>query len=330
MRAGPLQLAGPDDVRLLVEAGLDLDEDHDLLAALGGPDERLDERRIARRAVQRLLDGQDVRIVGGLGDEPLDGRRERLVRVVDQDVAGADRGEDVGRLVLVRRDEPRRRDRRPGRDLEVGPVQVGDAPQAGEVEHAADLVAVVLVEAEAAHQQGPRAGRHRALDLEADGLAEPAPPQLLLDGEQQVVGLVLLDREVGVAGHAEEVVLQDLHAGEQGVEVGLDDLVDEHEPRRLDLDEARQDLRHLDPGEAALAGGRVAQADRDRQAERRDVRERVAGVHGERRQDREDLVEEPLAERLVVLGDRGVVDELDRPRRPATGGRRRRSPSVRR
>ena len=31
--AGVLELAGPDDVRLLVEAGLDLDEDDDLLAA---------------------------------------------------------------------------------------------------------------------------------------------------------------------------------------------------------------------------------------------------------------------------------------------------------
>ena len=74
---------------------------------------------------------------------------------------------------------------------------------------------------------------------------------------------------------------------------------------------------HLDPGEAALAGLRVAQPDRDRQAERRDVRERMAGVDRERREDREDLVEEALAERLVVLRDRGVVDDLD-----ALGGER--------
>ena len=55
-------------------------------------------------------------------------------------------------------------------------------------------------------------GRHRALDLEADRLAEPAAAELLLDRHQQVVRLVLLDREVGVAGHPEEVVLEDLHA----------------------------------------------------------------------------------------------------------------------
>ena len=37
--AGLLQLARPDDVGLLVEAGLDLDQHHDLLAPLGGPDQ---------------------------------------------------------------------------------------------------------------------------------------------------------------------------------------------------------------------------------------------------------------------------------------------------
>ena len=113
--AGPLQLAGPDDVRLLVEARLDLDEDHDLLALLGGADQVAHDRRVAARPVERLLDRQDVGVVGGLRDEPLDRRGEALVRVVDEDVAGADRGEHIGRLVLVGRHEPRRHDRRPGR-----------------------------------------------------------------------------------------------------------------------------------------------------------------------------------------------------------------------
>ena len=106
-------------------------------------------------------------------------------------------------------------------------------------------------------------------------------------------------------------MLLDLHPGEQRVEVRLDDLVEQDEARRLDLEQARQDLRDLDPGEPALAGLRIAQPDRDRQAERRDVRERVSRIDGERRQHREDLVEEALAERLVVLGDRRVVEQFD-------------------
>ena len=57
--------------------------------------------------------------------------------------------------------------------------------------------------------------------------------------------------------------------------------------------------------------------------ERADVRERVPRVHRERREDREDLVVEPLAERLVVLGDLVVVEDLD-----ALGGELRRGSSA--
>ena len=110
-----------------------------------------------------------------------------------------------------------------------GPVELGDPVQRGQVEHAGDLVAVLGFEAEPALQQGARGGRHRPLHLEPDRLAEPASPELLLDRHQEVVGLVLLDREVGVAGDPEQVRLDDLHAGEQVLEVGLDDLVDRHE-----------------------------------------------------------------------------------------------------
>ena len=39
--------------------------------------------------------------------------------------------------------------------------------------------------------------------------------------------------------------------------------------------------------------------------------ERVARIDRERGEDREDLLEEPFAERLVVLRDRGVVHDLD-------------------
>ena len=76
-------------------------------------------------------------------------------------------------------------------------------------------------------QQRARRVRHRALDLEPDDLAEAALAQLLLDRHQQVGRLFLLDREVGVARDPEEVVLEDLHAREQRVEVGGDDLLEQ-------------------------------------------------------------------------------------------------------
>ena len=79
----------------------------------------------------------------------------------------------------------------------------------------------------------------------------------------------------------------------------------------LDLDEAGQDLGHLDPGEAALAGLRVAHADGDRQAEGADVRERVARIDRQRGEDREDLVDEPFPQPGMVLGQGRVVDDRD-------------------
>ena len=74
---------------LLVEARLDLDEGEHLLAGLGRVDQRLDDRAVAAGAVERLLDGEHVRVGGGLLEERLHARRERLVRVVQQHVLPA-------------------------------------------------------------------------------------------------------------------------------------------------------------------------------------------------------------------------------------------------
>ena len=315
--AGALQRAGPDDVGPLVEAGLDLDHDDDLLAALGGLDERPDDGRVAARAVERHLDGQHVGVAGRLLDEALHGADERLVGVVDEQVAGADGGEDVGLLVLVVRQQPRRDDRVPGLALELGDVEVGDRLQRAQVEHAGDLVDVLGLEAQAALQERARLGRHRALDLEPHDLAEAAPAELLLDGQQQVVRLVLLDGEVGVAGHPEEVVLDDLHAREERVQVGGDDLLQQHVGAHADLHQARQDRGHLDAREVALAGLRVAHGHRQRERQVADVREGMAGVDRQRRQDREDLVHEPPPQLELALRSLVVADDADALRRPA-------------
>ena len=98
-----LELGRPGDVRLLVEARGELDERDDLLAGLGGTDERSDDRAVrSRGAVERLLDGEHVGIGDGLVDEGLDAVRERLIGVVDEDVAAIDDLEDVDLAVVAR------------------------------------------------------------------------------------------------------------------------------------------------------------------------------------------------------------------------------------
>jgi hypothetical protein len=124
--------------------------------------------------------------------------------------------------------------------------------------------------------------------------AEPASGQLTLQRREQVLGVVLLDLEVLVAGDPEGEVLTDLHAGEQVVQVGGDDVLERHEPGGVHVGQPRlvravgdaqhpgEHGRHLDPGEVLLAGARVDQDDREVQGEAGDVRERVRRVDGER------------------------------------------------
>ena len=71
-------------------------------------------------------------------------------------------------------------------------------------------------------------GRHALLDLEAHGASEPTAAQLHLDGLEEIVGL-LLQRQVGVASDAEGPPVLDLHAGEEGVQLRGDDLLERHE-----------------------------------------------------------------------------------------------------
>ena len=90
-----LQLARPPDVGLLVEPRLDLHQRDDLLARRRRVHERVDDGGVARRPVERLLDREHVRVGRGLLDEALHAGGERVVGVVDEHVALAQRGEDA-------------------------------------------------------------------------------------------------------------------------------------------------------------------------------------------------------------------------------------------
>jgi hypothetical protein len=76
------------------------------------------------------------------------------------------------------------------------------------------------------------------------------------------------------------------------------DLLDRDQPRALEEHERRDERRHGDLGEPLAAGLAVAQEYGDIQRQRRDVRERMRVVNGERRQHRID----PPLEQRVELG----------------------------
>ena len=73
-------------------------------------------------------------------------------------------------------------------------------------------------------------------DLQPHRRAEAAPGQLALQRLQQVLVAVVVHLELGVAGDPEQVVLDDLHAGEELAQVGGDQLLDRQEPRPRAVD----------------------------------------------------------------------------------------------
>jgi len=67
VHARPLQVLGPAQVVLLVEARLDLDQGGDVLAVLGRLDQGRDDRAVLAGAVERLLDRQHMRVASTCG-----------------------------------------------------------------------------------------------------------------------------------------------------------------------------------------------------------------------------------------------------------------------
>ncbi len=320
-----LEGLGPADVALFVEARLELEEDGHLLAVGGGLHQRVDDRRVAAHAVERGLDGQHVGVVGGGAHEVHD-RVERVVGVVQQDVPLADGGEDVGLLGAV---QHRRRGLHQRLIRQVGAVDALEVPEAAEAEGRLDRVDVLLAQLEVLAEDAADALRHVLVDGDADHRAEPPPAHEALDGLEQVVGLELLDGELGVAGHAEGVRLEDLHTREEGLEVRGDDLLEPGEPllRRLagilalfcrcavrrghGHQAGQRRARHLDAGEALLPA-LVAHQHGEVVAHVGDVREGPPGVEGERREHREDLLGKVCVESRLLGGvERSVVDDVD-------------------
>src|SRR6516164_5199612 len=81
-----------------VKARLELDKRGHRLAGFGSFGERLDDRRIRRRAVERLLDGDDVGIAGRLLQE-VHHHVERLEWVVDNKILLTDRPQAIAAVV---------------------------------------------------------------------------------------------------------------------------------------------------------------------------------------------------------------------------------------
>ncbi len=107
-----------------------------------------------------------------------------------------------------------------------------DLPQRAHVEQPVHGVDLVVLHAQQAGEGVAELARAPGAHLHPHDLAEAPAAQLVLDRLEQVGGVVG-DLEVGVAGDAEDVVVGDLHAREEGIQVVGDDVLERHQQRRL-------------------------------------------------------------------------------------------------
>ncbi len=157
------------------------------------------------------------------------------------------------------------------RVLEVRPVhQVVHGQQPIEVDGTVDLVERAALEAELVQQEVGHVVGAVVGDLQAHAVAVAARGQLALEREQQVVDLLLVDEQVGVARHAELVAAVHAHAREQLLDERMDDRGQEHEvvlavarQVRRQLDDAGQRARRLHDRGPAAAPECVLAAQRD-------------------------------------------------------------------
>ena len=295
---GALQLRRPHQVLLLVEARLQLDDRGHRLAGLGRVDQRTDDRRVLAGAVQRLLDSDDVGVLRRLlqkGENHL----ETLVRMVDHQVLGADRGEAVAAMLP----NALGKSRRIGLELQVRTVLVDQDAEVGDAQDAGDDGCIAVVHAERVADQVAQAGRRRTLDLQADDLATPPPLDRGLVKADQIFGF-LLDLDVAVADHPEGTVAEQFVARKQLAEEQPDGVLQADEPRRLagQADEPRQHRRQHQQRAQDTVVGQPPQLQDQAEALVRDEREGVRGIDRLGGEHREDLLEEMMLEPLVAVG----------------------------
>src|SRR5882672_5985729 len=141
--AGLLERARPADVSILVETRLQLNQRHALLPLLCRFDQCGNDGRVLARAIQRGLQCDDRRIARRREQKSFEARRERVERVVDEDVVPPDLREQL--VGVSRRREAWMYNRKPCLVFEVGPIEADELLQLGKIEQTLDQVDLIPV-----------------------------------------------------------------------------------------------------------------------------------------------------------------------------------------
>ena len=304
LHAGAFEIARPADIGFLVEARLEFHQRGDRLAGFGSIDQRADDRAVVRGAVQRLLDGDDIGIDGGLAQE-LHDDVERLVWVVDDDVLLADRREAVAAMVADAF----------GKTRIVGCEFQIVARHGDQFRHLVDRKQPVQHadpagrHAEFQGDEIPQFRRYLIVEFDADHRTAPSPLQCGLEELHQIFRL-FGDLDIAVADQPERPGALHLIAREELADELVDGFLDWNETDAFlavgQPDESLQRHWKAQQRRHFLAISAMAKLQRNREAEIGNEGERMRRIDGERRQHRENLFVEVLFQPVPLVLRQGV------------------------
>ncbi len=176
-----------------------------------------------------------------------------------------------------------------------------------EIERAVDAVDIVFAQLENLAQDILHVAWAAVLDFQAHRIAAGPLAQFVLDGAQQIFRLFLVDIEVAVARNAEAINLLHFQPGKEVVDMVLNQILDEDVVpfiafRMRNAHQSRQDARNgHDRVQRFRRALRPFQAQEKIMAFVLQLREGVAGIHGQRRQHREDFFAEVVGRPSLIL-----------------------------
>ena len=198
-----LEQPRPLNVVGFVEARPQFHDRRDLFALARGVFEGADDARIAAGAVKRLFDREHVGIRGGLFQK-IHHAVERLIRMMQQNVAFANRGEQVRLAAQIRADRSdERRVTQPGRMIAF--IQ---RHQPCGIQRAVDEMKIILRQAQRFQQSIADHLRAIVVGLEPHGVALAAIVQFVLHRFEQIGRFFLVDVELAVSGDAKRPVAE--------------------------------------------------------------------------------------------------------------------------
>ena len=285
LNARLLQIARPTNIGGFVEPRLELD-DHSDLFFRGGVDQSADNRRVLAGAVERLLDGEDVRVLRGAFNET-DDSGIRIVGMVEKELTLANQLEYRGRAGFQRQfagSEWRKLQVR-ARRLVVHVEEPGEIYRAIDAENLPGREAEIRLEA--VNDLLIRAD----LDFQAHGGAFAAAVELRIHGVKKAARFLFFQIQIAIARDAEGGGGRNFISVIEALGKGMYHIVEENvfsrSFRRRQENQARERPRNGDDSEIGVRVAALA-LEQKGQAEGfiEDVRKWMRGVHRYRSEQR--------------------------------------------